>query len=675
MKRRRFFFCAGIVALTTLGTALMADLLWRDGLTGIELAMLFLFPILFGHIAAGFCTAMAGLWVTARGGDSRRITASLAPGEEPRLASTAIVIPVFNEEARSVFERVRVLFRSLEEKGGLPSFDFFILSDSNQPDRWIEEEVAWAELGKEIGGFGHVFYRRRRQAINRKAGNVADFLRRWGKNYRYMVVLDADSVMTGDALVTLVTLMEKNPRAGIIQTAPRLVYGETLYARLQAFSNRLHSALFLAGANYWEQGEGNYWGHNAIIRVRPFMEHCALPPVPGSARSILSHDFVEAALIAKAGWEVWLAYDLEGSYEESPPTLIDSAKRDLRWCDGNLQHTWLLTARGFRDANRFHLLMGIMAYISSPLWLFFLILGMIDAFYKAALDGAGVLRVAGKLSVFGHPFSELALFVFTLLLLFLPKLIDTALALGRRGEAARYGGRGRLLASSLLEAAGSVLLAPVNMLFNTKFVLINAVGRRGSWTTQQRRAGGDGTDLRTAVAAHGVQTAIGLAWAAASFVLVPTYFWWLTPVLAGPVFSIPLSILLSKTSVGRGARERGIFLTPEEIRPPPELAELERDLAAVRNGPPAAATPPDHGFIQTLTDPYTNAIHVALLRRRHPAPAARAWLEGLERRLLQDGPGSLTPREKNALLLDPDSVLHLHRQLWRRPGGAVPLLP
>ena len=137
-----------------------------------------------------------------------------------------------------------------------------------------------------------------------------------------MVVLDADSVMTGRALVQMVALMEKNPGTGIVQTAPRIVNGETLYARLQSFGNRVYSPLFLAGLNYWQQHEGNYWGHNAIIRVQPFMEHCSLPDLPGSepfGGRILSHDFVEAALMRRAGWAVWLAHDIEGSYEEGPP--------------------------------------------------------------------------------------------------------------------------------------------------------------------------------------------------------------------------------------------------------------------------------------------------------------------------------------------------------------------
>ncbi|HMD61548.1 MAG TPA: glucans biosynthesis glucosyltransferase MdoH, partial [Opitutaceae bacterium] len=389
LNRRRFLFFSAVFVLTSLATWFVADLYWRDagGLSGLEIALLVLFVPLFAHISVGFCTAFVGFYVINRGGDSSRISVYAPEGAKPRLASTAIVMPVFNEDPSRVFEGIRVVFKSVQQTEGAEHFDFFILSDSNQPNQWIREEVAWVELCKQVGGFGKIFYRKRRQAINKKAGNVADFLRRWGRNYRYMVVLDADSVMTGEALVRLVTMMEANPSVGIIQTAPRIVRGETLYARLQAFANRLYSPLFLAGLNYWQQHEGNYWGHNAILRVQPFMDHCALPGLPGNepfGGRILSHDFVEAALMRKAGWAVWLAYDVEGSFEEGPPTLIESAKRDRRWCQGNLQHAWLLTARGFRPANRFHLLMGIMAYVSSPLWLLFLILSTVEMVGRSA---------------------------------------------------------------------------------------------------------------------------------------------------------------------------------------------------------------------------------------------------------------------------------------------------
>ncbi|MEO6246269.1 MAG: glucans biosynthesis glucosyltransferase MdoH, partial [Opitutaceae bacterium] len=335
LGRRRFLFFSAIFVLTSVAAWFMADLLWRDGLSGVEIALLTLFVILFAHVAAGFCTALVGYYVINRGGDSSRITATVAPDDGAPLGTTAIVMPVFNEDVSRVFEGLRVVYRSLQETHRLEHFDFFVLSDSNQPTQWIQEEVAWLELCKQVGGFGRIFYRKRRHSINKKAGNVADFLRRWGRRYRYMIVLDADSIMTGRALVQLVQLMERNPQVGIIQTAPRIVNGETLFARMQSFASRVYSPLFLAGLNYWQQHEGNYWGHNAVIRVQPFIEHCALPDLPGSepfGGRILSHDFVEAALMRKAGWGVWLAGEIDGTYEEGPPTLIDSAKRDRRWC-------------------------------------------------------------------------------------------------------------------------------------------------------------------------------------------------------------------------------------------------------------------------------------------------------------------------------------------------------
>ena len=383
VARRRFIYFTSVFVLTSLATWFMADLLWRDGISGIEIVLLVLFVILFANIATGFCMAMIGFYVVNRGGDSCRITNTIdwTAAKDAPLASTAIVFPIANEDVSRIFEVLRVMYRSIQETRKLEHFDFFVLSDSNQPNVWIQEEIAWVELCKQVGGFGRIFYRKRRQSINSKSGNVGDFLRRWGRRYRYMVVLDADSIMTGQALVKLVAMMEGNPNVGIIQPAQHVVNSATLYARIQQFANRLYSPLFLAGLNYWQQYDSNYWGHNAVIRIQPFMANCCLPDLPGRepiGGRILSHDFVEAALMRKAGWQVWLAHDVDGSYEEVPPTLIDNAKRDRRWCQGNMQHSWLLFARGFRPINRVHLFLGIMSYVSSPLWLLFLLISSIE---------------------------------------------------------------------------------------------------------------------------------------------------------------------------------------------------------------------------------------------------------------------------------------------------------
>ncbi|MDE3084129.1 MAG: glucans biosynthesis glucosyltransferase MdoH, partial [Verrucomicrobiota bacterium] len=624
LQRRRFLFFSGIFVLSSLAAWCMADWLWHSGMSGLDITILVLFVILFAHIATGFCLALVGFYVINRGGDSCRIVRSVDWEEDPQLASTAVIMPVFNEDVSRVFEGLRVIFRSVQETGKLEHFDFFVLSDSNQPNQWIQEEIAWAELCKQVGGFGKIFYRKRRQAINKKAGNVADFLRRWGRRYRYMVVLDADSIMTGRALVQLAAMMEKNPHVGIIQTAPRIVQGETMYARIQAFANRLYSPLFLAGLNYWEQGDGNYWGHNAIIRVQPFMAHCALPDLPGHepfGGRILSHDFVEAALMRKAGWSVWLAHDVEGTYEEGPPTLIDNAKRDRRWCQGNLQHTWLLTARGIRPINRLHLLFGVLAYVSSPLWLLFLLLNTVNVFSHLGVP-VPLFRPEIVTSLFGYIIEvpeALTLFLLTMLMLFLPKFISVILVMQNLAEAEKFGGRAQLVVSALLETVVSALLAPINMMFNSKFVIFTLLGQGVSWITQ-RRGTDDNADWREAILTHGGQLAFGFVWGLSSFVLAPIFFWWLSPVIAGLVLSVPLSIFLSKSGIGQHARQLRLFLTPEETQPPYELRRLRQNLAACyKQISPIEPLRDDYGLLQAVLDPYINAMHVALLRQRRPA--------------------------------------------------------
>src|SRR5688572_23677902 len=375
---RRTLFTALALTQTAVFAYYMTMVLPYHGSEPLELAILSLATILFAWISLGFWTALSGFVVLLRGGDRHAITRSAAPGAPIAAeARTAVIMPICNEHVARVFGGMRATYESVAATGDLRHFDFFILSDSSDPDTLTAERQAWLDLCVAVGGFGRLFYRWRRHRIKRKSGNVADFCRRWGSQYRYMVVLDADSVMSGECLGTLVRLMEANPSAGIIQTAPRAAGRETLYARIQQFATRVYGPLFTAGLHFWQLGESYYWGHNAIIRVAPFMRHCALKRLPGRGSlsgEILSHDFVEAALMRRAGWAVWLAYDLPGSYEEMPPNLIDELKRDRRWCQGNLMNFRLFLAQELNPAHRTGFVTGVMAYLSAPLWFLFLLL-------------------------------------------------------------------------------------------------------------------------------------------------------------------------------------------------------------------------------------------------------------------------------------------------------------
>ena len=666
--RRRTRVVGSILALAAPATLIMADVHWRSGFDVLKGIHLLLFAILFALVAFGAVQAVTGFLLRLRGGDSFEILRTIDDNDRSLLhAPTAIIMPICNEEVGRVMEGVRVIYESVRATGQLADCDFFLLSDSNDSNHWIEEEAEWLSLTEKLGAHGRLFYRKRRMGINKKAGNVADFCRRWGSRYRYMVVLDADSIMSGDAVAKLVRLMERNPRVGLIQAVPMLANGESILARVQQFASRLYGTIFSAGLNYWQLGEANYWGHNAIIRMRPFMRHCSLPELPGDGPfggRILSHDYVEAALMRRAGWQVWLATGLEGSYEEGPATLVDFAKRDRRWLQGNLQHTRLILARGFHGVNRVHFLLGILSYIASPLWLAFLMLSCVIA-YRAG-PPTGIDPNGGWL---WNPRSEaIGLFVVTMVILFLPKMLSL-LDLRRRGDVAQFGGWTKVVTSVMTETVIFTLIAPILMLFHTKFVVLTLCRQSVSWGTQ-RRGGAGAAAWKEAAFAHAGHTLFGIALALVAQRISPALAWWMSPLLAGTILSIPLSVVTGDTALGLELRRRQIFVTPEEDTPPAELRELSAALAQPSSGRPIPLELWSYrGILQAVLDPYVNAAHVSLLRAKDDPPEATALrLAELRERLVREGPAALTKLELVALLADVDSMVALHEGVWAAPA-------
>src|SRR5246500_2300298 len=557
VRQRRWAVGLVTLGIAVIGVWLMCDMLNLGGWSPLKVVELGLFVLLFTALAFGFTQAFIGFLVLAEGHEPLKITNTLDPATP--LASTAIAMPIFNEDASTVFSNIRTLYDSLQQRGELENFDFYLLSDSVEPGKVVEEELAWADLCRQTSGFGKIHYRRRRLPVNRKSGNIADFCRRWGHRHRYMIVLDADSLMTGAAVASLVRLMESNPRAGIIQTMPRLAKTETLFGRIQQFASRIYSPIFAAGLNFWQQGAGNYWGHNAIIRVSPFLTSCGLPELPGRAPlggRVLSHDFVEAALMRDAGWEVWFAYDLEGSYEGLPPNLTEYVKRDRRWCQGNLQHMWFLLAQNIRPISRIHLVQGILAYSSAPLLVLFVLLGALQAGIDRLQEQAGAFPAA----------SAGVLLLMTLILLFGPKGLSLLHLFARSKEISSFGGPVRVLLSAFLETLFSILTAPVMVWFHTRFVLRNIAGQTVTWHTQTRE-GGAGPRWTEIVREYWPLPIAGVGLGALGWWIAPSYVAWLSPMLIGLLFAIPVGQISGRTDLFPN-----LFMTPEEFQPPQELA-------------------------------------------------------------------------------------------------------
>jgi membrane glycosyltransferase len=356
----------------------------------------------------------------------------------------------------------------------------------------------------------------------------------------------------------------------------------------------------------------------------------------------------------RAGWAVWIAYDLPGSYEEMPPNLLDELKRDRRWCQGNLMNFRLFLAQGLHPAHRAVFMTGVMAYLSAPLW------------FLSLLLSTGLLAVQ-SLSVpkyftqpyqlfpvwpEWHPQWAIELFSATATLLFLPKILSVVViwAQGAKG----FGGGGRLLASMLFELLFSAMLAPIRMLFHTQFVLTALLGIGVSWKSPPREDAQ--TTWGEALARHGLHTLLGLAWAGLVYWLNPTFLWWLAPVVGALIISIPLSVYSSRITLGRRLRRARLFLIPEEAVPPHELRWT-------RQGFRRAPEPPD--FADAVVDPVVNAINCAagMIRLRLPE-ASRHERLNLIRTALIKGPTALNSAQRNTLLGDPLALSQLHFQVW-----------
>ncbi len=572
VQRRRW-----LLFWIALSTVFAASLLWMaqpdGGPAGLQWLQLGLFSLLFAWIAAGCVTAVMGFWVEWRG--DRHALYARDAGHDPidAEARTAVIMPICNEDVATVFAGLRATCEDLHRTGESSAFDVFVLSDTGRPELRAEELSAWADLRATLADQGmpiQVHYRWRQHRTKRKSGNVADFCRRWGRAYRYMVVFDADSVMSGDSLVRLVRLMERHPKAGILQSAPRACGHDTLHARAQQFASRVAGRLFTAGMQFWQLGESHYWGHNAIIRVEPFMKHCGLAALPGTGAlsgEILSHDFVEAALMRRAGYQVWLVQDLEGSYEQQPPHLLAELQRDRRWCMGNLQNARLIAEPGLKGVHRAMLFTGAMSYASAPLWLFYVALGTLIW----ALEG----RITPATQILA-PAGSALLWMTTAVMLMLPRILGVLTVL-LRGEASQYGGALRLIGSSVAEASMSVLQAPVRMAAHSVFVIGGLTGWTLQWKSPPREA--EDIPWQQATQSLGRFSLAAIALTALMALFAPTALPWLLPMALPLVVAIPVAVWTSRTRVGERIRAAGWMVIPEEAHTPAVLQQAWRHVA------------------------------------------------------------------------------------------------
>ena len=557
---RRTAFVAPVVLLPALGL-LLAAVATEDAASWLRLPLLaLLFANLF-YLGLTSWPGVLGFVVRSLGG------AVQVAARPSGLSRTALVMPIYNENPRAVFTAVEAMARSVAD-AGLRGVDVFVLSDTRDPAIAVAEEVGFAALRARAPAGPKLHYRRREVTARRKVGNIAEFCEGEGAAYDYMVVLDADSLMSAQAVGTLIGVMDANPRAGMVQSVPQPVGRRTLFARIQQVAAQLYTPMLVEGQLFWQNNEGNYWGHNAIVRIAPFVAHCDLPVLPGRepfGGEILCHDVVEAGLMRAAGWDVWVLPQAMDSYEALPANMIDFANRERRWCQGNLQHIGLLARPGPRAMGRFHLAYGVMHYIAGLLVVGFMALATLDA----VLDGgfaAALLPSSGPAAA--------GVVAITLFALYSAKVTALIGALVNPAEAASFGGRGRLLASAALEQLAAFVVSPVLMVSYTQYIWALLRGGSVRWDAQPRDD--RGLTWREGWLRLRSHTLTGAAWLALLLATETALLLWSMPLLAGLLLAVPAAILSSRATLGGAARRLGLFLTPDETAPPPILRAYNR---------------------------------------------------------------------------------------------------
>jgi membrane glycosyltransferase len=630
----------GALALTVYATLEMIAVVSVGIVSVLQWAMVGLFAITFAWIALTAAAAISGVLF---GGV--RLRASADTRVEQR---TALVMPVYNESPAGTFAALLAMAEELVERNAA-GFEVFVLSDTTRPDVYIKETAAYHVLREKLGDRMRVWYRRRADNVGRKVGNIHDFVTNWGGRYDFMIVLDADSLLAPDTLVTLAREMAADPNLGLLQTVPRLAGGRTLFARLQQFAGRVYGPIVARGMASWQGNDGNYWGHNAIIRVRAFAAAAGLPLLPGKkpfGGAILSHDFVEAALLRRAGWSVRMLPTLGGSWEDSPPSLLDVAARDRRWAQGNIQHLAVIWSQGFTWSNRVHMAIGVMSYLASPLWFALIVVGLGTAGHIATVQFEYFTE---ELALFPRwPLFDsermIRLFVIAMATLLAPKILGVLRSLFDRELLLKVNPL-RVVLGAAAETILSALYAPIMMMMQVRQVSEILIGQDSGWATQSRKHAR--TPWGTLFRRHWLQTLSGIVVSVVLLYVSLPLFLWMSPALLGLVLALPLSAASGSVVLAKVTRFFGFLTIPEEVNVPRVIAlrdeaearleELldgvtierllsdeiarQRHFAAVQPRPPATRGHPDVMFITAR----------AKLGDAHTAAEALSWLSQPER--------------------------------------------
>jgi membrane glycosyltransferase len=563
-KRRMFVGGLNVATIAVLAY-FMARVLGDDGWSLLDVGIFASFVMGTPWTVVGFWNAVIGFYLLHfASAPVAQVSPFLKAGRRRTQISyrTAVLMTLRNEDPARAFARLSIVRQSLDATGHGDRFDYYVLSDTSDMAVAAEEERLFDRWNKGFTEQGRALYRRRERNDGYKAGNLRDFVQNWGGKYDLMLPLDADSLMSGPEILRFVRIMQAYPKIGILQSLVVGTPSPSAFARVFQFGMRHAMRSYTMGSAWWMADCGPYWGHNAFIRVAPFAAHCDLPMLPGKAPLggyVLSHDQVEATLMRRAGYEVRVAPVEGGSWEDNPPSILEFTKRDLRWCQGNMQYFRLLNLPGLKPLSRLQIFLAILMYLGSLAWMTMIVLSALKVFEPGMMSQT---QIAMGMTLFATCF----------LMSLAPKLAGMLDAAVRSGSMARYGGPVRFVSGSLLEISFSVLFAPVASFRIAVFMIGLLFGRATMWNGQQRDV--QGLSWVTAMGGLWPQTLFGLTLFSLLYVKAPGALLWAAPLLIGMVFSVPFAVLTASPAFGKLLARIGLCAVPEEFDMPVELRRL-----------------------------------------------------------------------------------------------------
>jgi membrane glycosyltransferase len=563
----------------------MAGLIWLavialspGGFGAVDLVLVVLFAVTLPWYVIGFWNATIGLLIMRFARDPVAAVMPVAGrvrGDEPITASTAVLLCIRNEPPERVVRLLEPMMEGLAARGVGERFHVYVLSDTSEADMAAAEDARFAALAAAWRGQIALTYRRRTQNTGFKAGNIRDFCQRWGKDHDFAIMLDADSVMTVDLVLKLVRIMQIDPRLGIVQSLVIGMPSASAFARIFQFGMRLSMRSYTIGSAWWQGDCGPYWGHNAIVRIDKFVTHCQLPVLAEGTLvkgHVLSHDQIEAVLMRRAGYGVRVLAGEGSSFEQNPPTLLEFIRRDLRWCQGNMQYWHFLRMPGLPFLSRYQLAFAILMFLGSPAWMGLLLIG------------SAAVALSPTPADFMRWDAGMAVLVLVLMMWFAPNIATVIDVLTRAKLRHLFGAGVRFSASFMVTIIFVVLLAPIMWASHTLFLMRLLCGRTVDWGAQARHD--HEVPWSLACRQFWPQTLIGLAPVLLLAVATPSAIPYALLIAAGPLLSIPLAVVTAAPALGRALIAVGLDRLPEETLPPPELRALE--LPAIELSQPAS---------------------------------------------------------------------------------------